>query len=44
MTIHLSPGQHSVQVALQGYIDWTKAVSVTAGKETSISAELPRKE
>lgn len=44
MTIHLSPGEHSVQVALQGYVDWAKAVSVTAGKETSIRAELPKKD
>lgn len=44
MTIHLSPGQHSVQVALQGYVDWAKAVFVTAGKETSIRAELPKKD
>jgi len=39
-TAPLMPGPHTIKLTLEGYQDWTEAVSVTAGKTVEIGATL----
>jgi hypothetical protein len=43
-TLKLSPGQHSIRVALTGYKEWTRELTVQAGLEAHLAAVLEKKE
>jgi parallel beta-helix repeat protein len=37
---NVKPGYHTIKLTLEGYLDWTETVSVTAGETVSICATL----
>jgi hypothetical protein len=41
-SLSLTPGQHSVKVSEDGYKDWQKDLSVTAGSEVNLKAALQK--
>jgi hypothetical protein len=43
-TLKLSPGQHTIRVALTGYNEWTRELTVQAGLEAHLAAVLEKKE
>lgn len=40
--VKLSPGKHSVQLAMSGYRDWTSDVEVSSGSIVNVSAALEK--
>ncbi|MCP4412263.1 MAG: PEGA domain-containing protein, partial [Gammaproteobacteria bacterium] len=36
----LKPGMHSVEIKMEGYVDWSKSLEATHGEDIVISAEL----
>jgi len=41
-TLHLSPGQHSVRMVLDGYKEWMQDVNLEGGASKHLSAELEK--
>ncbi len=41
-TLKLPAGKHSIKVALAGYTDWTKDLTVLANSELKLSAALEK--
>ena len=43
-TLKLSPGQHTIRVTLKGYKDWSRGLTVQAGSEAHLTANLEKTE
>ena len=41
-SLKLSPGKHTIKVSLNGYKDWTRDITVTAGSEVTLNATLEK--
>ena len=43
-TLKLSPGKHTIRVALSGYKEWTREITVLAGSELKLTATLEKQD
>jgi len=41
-TLKLSPGKHTIRVALSGFKEWTREITVLAGSELKLAAALEK--
>lgn len=41
-SLKLSPGKHTIKVSLNGYKDWSREITVNAGSEVSLNANLEK--
>ncbi len=41
-TLKLPPGKHTIRVALSGYKEWTREITVLAGSELKLAAALEK--
>ena len=40
VVLHLSPGNHKIEIKLDGYQTWSRDLTVVAGNDTRVSATL----
>ncbi|HEY6249556.1 MAG TPA: PEGA domain-containing protein [Candidatus Angelobacter sp.] len=41
-SLKLTPGKHTIKVSLNGYKDWTREITVSAGSEVALNAALEK--